>query len=52
LCCPIKRQKKGKEFFDEVQKFTSLKTVGTNIWPEVCYLLNGFKNPARKSASC
>jgi len=27
--------------------------VGTNIWPGICYLLdllNGFQNPARKSA--
>jgi len=49
-------RKKTKNFFmKKVQKFTSLKTVGTNILPEVCFLLNlqnGFKNPARKSASC
>jgi len=33
-------------------KFSSLKIVGTNILPGICYLLNGFQNPARKSASC
>ena len=36
------RQKEGKEFFDEKEgvKFSSLKTVGTSIWPGICYLLN------------
>jgi len=29
----INRQKEGKEFFDEGVKFSSLKTVGTSIWP-------------------
>jgi len=48
-----KRQKEGKVFF--MKKFSSLKIVGTNIWPEICYLLNllnAFQNSARKSASC
>jgi len=39
----------------KVWKFSSLKIVGRNIWPGICYLqnlLNGFQNPARKSASC
>jgi len=37
----IKRQKEGKEFFDEEgAQLSSLKTVGTSIWPEICYLLN------------
>jgi len=26
----------------KVQKFSSLKDVGTNIWPGICYLLNGW----------
>jgi len=49
----MKRQNEGKEFF--IKKFLSLKIVGTNIWPEICYLLNllnAFQNPARKSAHC
>jgi len=52
----INRQKEGKEFLmKKVQKFPSLKIVGTNIWPGICYLLNllnGFHNLARKSARC
>jgi len=39
----------------KVQKFSSLKIAGTNIWPGIRHLLNllnGFQNPARKSASC
>jgi len=47
----IKRQKEDKEFFDEKR----VKVIGTNIWPGIRYLLNllnGFQNPARKSASC
>jgi len=35
-----------------MKKFLSLKIVGTNSWPEFCYLLNAFQNPARESASC
>jgi len=47
----IKRQKEGKEIFDEEGvQFSSLNIVGTNIWPGICYMLNGFQNPARKSA--
>ena len=52
----IKGRKAGKEFFDEEGvQVSSLKIVGTNTWPGICYLpnlLNGFPNPARKSASC
>jgi len=52
----MKRQKEGKEFFDEeVLKVFISKIFGTNIWPGICYLLNllnVFQNPARKSASC
>jgi len=36
-------------------KFSSLKTVGTSIWPGICYLLNlsnGFWNPAKKWDNC
>jgi len=38
----IKRQKEGKDCFDEEEgvKFSSLKTVGTSIWPGIGYLLN------------
>jgi len=36
----------------KVQKCSSLRIVGINIWPGICYLLNGFQNPARKSVSC
>jgi len=37
----IKRQKEGKEFFDEEGVQSSyLKTAGTSIWPGICYLLN------------
>jgi len=35
-----------------VKKFSSLKMIGRNIWAGICYLLNRFQNPARKSASC
>ena len=49
----IKRQKEGKEFFDEESaNGSSLKSVGTNIRPGICCLLNGFQNPARKPAGC
>ena len=49
----IKHQKEVKEFFDKegVKVFIS-EMVGTNIWPGICYQLNVFQNPARKSASC
>jgi len=38
----------------KVQKFSSLKIVGTNIWPGICYLLNlqnGFQNLTKNEVS-
>ena len=55
----IKRQKEGKEFFDEgVKVFISWscwnKHLARNLLPakRICYLLTVFQNPARKPASC
>ena len=45
-------RKKVKGFLmKKVQKFSSLKIIGTNIWPGICHLLNlpnGFLNLAKK----
>jgi len=49
----IKCEKEGKEFFGEKSaKVYISKIAGTKIWPGICYLLNGFQNPASKSTSC
>jgi len=52
----IKHQKEGKEFFDEESQ---TGFISTNCWNKylsgtclLLNLLNGFQNPARKSASC
>jgi len=57
LVLPIsKRLQEDKVFFDEQKggkvKRLSPKTVHTIFLSGICYLLNGFQNPARKPASC
>jgi len=57
LVLPIsKRLQEDKVFFDEQKggkvKRLSPKTVHTIFLSGICYLLNGFQNPARKPAGC
>jgi len=52
----IKRQKEGKEIFDEegVNVFIS-QNCWNEVWSGISYMLNlpnGFWNPARKSTNC